>query len=84
MCPQLKGKRTILFLGRIHPKKGLDILAKAFGTILKKRDDIQLVIAGPDNEGYKNHIVEILKAENAIGNTTFTGKIGRASCRARV
>lgn len=75
LYPQLKGKRIILFLGRIHPKKGLDILAKALGTIVKKRDDIQLVIAGPDNDGFKNHIVEILKADNAIGNTTFTGML---------
>jgi glycosyltransferase involved in cell wall biosynthesis len=74
LYPELKGKKVLLFLGRIHPKKGLDMLAKAFGAILKKRDDIQLVIAGPDNN-YKNQIVEILKVENAIGNTTFTGML---------
>lgn len=75
LYPEVKGKKVILFLGRIHPQKGLDILAKAFVTILKKRDDIQLVIAGPDNNGYKNRIVEILKGENAIRNSTFTGML---------
>lgn len=75
LYPEIQGKKVILFLGRIHPMKGLDILAKAFGNILKRRRDIQLVIAGPDNNGYRNRIVEILKDENAICNTTFTGMV---------
>ncbi len=75
LYPELRGKKVILFLGRIHPTKGLDILAKAFGNILRGRNNIQLVIAGPDNNGYKNKIVEILKNENAIISTTFTGML---------
>ncbi len=75
LYPSLRGKKVILFLARIHPKKGLDILARAFGNILKNTDDIQLVIAGPDKDDYKNQIIEILKAENAIGNTIFTGML---------
>ena len=75
LYPDMKGKRVILFLGRVHPKKGLDILAEAFGSISKKRDDIQLVIAGPDSKGYKREIVEILRAHNALNNTIFTGML---------
>jgi glycosyltransferase involved in cell wall biosynthesis len=75
LYPELKGKYVLLFLGRIHPKKGLDILAKAFGAVLKERSDIQLLIAGPDNDGYKNHIEKILKREGALENTTFTGML---------
>lgn len=75
LYPELRGKKVVLFLGRIHPKKGLDILAKAFGTILKERRDIQLLIAGPDNNGYKSDIEKILKEEGALGNTTFTGML---------
>jgi glycosyltransferase involved in cell wall biosynthesis len=73
--PELSGKKVILFLGRIHPKKGLNILAKAFGAILKKRRDIQLVIAGPDDCGYKSNIERILNEESALDNTTFTGML---------
>jgi len=73
--PEMKGKKVILFLGRIHPIKGLNILVRAFNTIVKTRNDIQLVIAGPDNYNYKNRIVEILKRENALSNTTFTGML---------
>jgi len=75
LYPDIRGKKIILFLGRLHPKKGLDILAKAFQLILKQRDDIQLLIVGPDSNGYKEEIVKILKAENAIVNVTFTGML---------
>jgi len=73
--PELKSKKVVLFLGRIHPIKGLDILAKAFGLIVKKRKDVQLVVAGPDSDDYKKSIFEILKVENAMDNTTFTGML---------
>lgn len=73
LYPELKGKKIILFMGRIHPIKGLDLLAKSFGLVLKKRRDVQLVIAGPDSYGYKTKIMRELENSNAIAYTTFTG-----------
>lgn len=75
LYPEIKNKKIILFLGRIHPIKGLDILAKAFSKVLEKKRDIQLMIAGPGNSSYKLQIVKILKEENALNNTTFTGML---------
>ena len=53
--PQLKGKRILLYLGRIHEKKGIDILIQAFGQLKNDNDkpvsnDIHLVIAGPSSD----------------------------------
>ena len=32
-CPELKGKFVLLFFGRVHVKKGLDLLAEALGRV---------------------------------------------------
>ncbi|WP_250866398.1 glycosyltransferase [Caballeronia sp. INSB1] len=45
------GRKVILFLGRIHEKKGCDLLIRSFHDLKDARDDYQLVIAGPDNNG---------------------------------
>ena len=75
MYTRVKGKRTILFLGRIHPKKGLDILAKAFAQITRIRKDVCLLIAGPDNDNHKRKIEKILSNENVLDKVVFTGTL---------
>ncbi len=50
--PDLRGKRFLLFLARIHPKKGLDLLLEAFADP-NIPPDVHLVIAGPDSGGWK-------------------------------
>jgi len=73
--PNLKGKKVILFLGRIHPKKGLDLLANAFGIVAKERDDVCLLIAGPDSDGYKDKIMQTIKKEQVSNKVIFTGML---------
>lgn len=46
--------RTLLFLGRIDPKKGIDILLNAWALIMNRFPNWQLVIVGTDT-GYGRH-----------------------------
>lgn len=73
--PDLRGKRIVLFLGRIHRKKGLDLLACAFRRIIKDRDDVRLVIAGSGEDRYVNKVKKIFRKGNINGKTIFTGML---------
>ena len=73
--PEIGDKRIILFFGRINFKKGLDILARAFGAVARRRQDVHLVIAGPDNEGWGGRVRAWLEEEGVLARTTFTGML---------
>jgi glycosyltransferase involved in cell wall biosynthesis len=70
--PEIGNRQILLFLGRINFKKGLDILTAAVGRL--KRDDVHLVIAGPDG-GYLAETRRFV-AEAGIGErTSFVGML---------
>jgi glycosyltransferase involved in cell wall biosynthesis len=46
--PQLASRPFILFMGRLHYKKGLDYLADAFAKVASRFPEFMLVVAGPD------------------------------------
>jgi glycosyltransferase involved in cell wall biosynthesis len=49
--PELRGMRIVLFLGRIHEKKGCDLLVRAFCEVASTDPTLHLVMAGPDQTG---------------------------------
>ena len=69
----------VLFLGRIHPIKRLDLLAGAFGLVLQQHADAHLVIAGPDEDG---HRAQIASRFTPFGDAvTWTGRLDDTSKR---
>jgi glycosyltransferase involved in cell wall biosynthesis len=53
LVPELKDRPYLLFLSRIHPKKGCDLLVEAFAAIAHDHPELDLVIAGPDQTGWR-------------------------------
>lgn len=73
--PQLRGMDIVLFLGRIHPKKGIDILLEAWGSVRQKFTTAQLVIAGPGYEEMQPALTGAIERHRLAGNVTFTGML---------
>lgn len=65
--PQFKNKKILLYLGRIHEIKGLDILIKSFLKLYKFNKNYHLIIAGPSNKKYLFYLKSLTnKFENNI------------------
>ncbi len=66
-------KKIILFLGRLNWIKGLDTLISAFAEVIKKESKAVLILAGPDDEGYKKNIQLLITNYQLQNNVIFTG-----------
>jgi len=77
-------EKIVLYLGRIHKIKGIDLLLNAFAEIVEELDNVKLIIVGPD-DGFLSILkrqIEGLKIGNKI---LFTGPIyGRDKLEAYV
>lgn len=69
----LMGQRLVVYFGRMNFKKGLDILAHAFAKVARDREDLHLVLAGPDTDGYGRKVRAWLAQGGVLEKATFTG-----------
>jgi glycosyltransferase involved in cell wall biosynthesis len=72
--PQLQNTRNFLFLGRLHSKKGCDILLDAFARI-QSNDPISLIMAGPDQIGWESDLRRQAARLNLTNRVVFTGML---------
>lgn len=70
---QSEGERTVLFLSRIHPIKGLPDLVEAWGLV--RPDGWRLVVAGPDEDGHRGKLKRQARALGLSGAISFPGPI---------
>lgn len=73
--PFLRGKRILLFLGRIHYKKGLELLVESWSELAFRHPEAHLVLAGPDFEGTKARIEKLIGERGLSERVTFTGML---------
>lgn len=67
-------KKKLLFLSRIHPKKGLDILLEAWSLLHKKHSEWTLDIAGPHGGSYEEKLKNFV-IEKKIDRANFIGPL---------
>ena len=72
---QLKERGWLLFLGRLHPLKGLDLLLRAFAPVAGKYPDHLLVIAGPDERGYRKVLEKMVINLGLESRVFFPGPV---------
>ncbi len=72
--PQLQNTRNFLFLSRLHPKKGCDILLDAFARI-QSNDPVSLIMAGPDQIGWESDLRCQVARLNLTNRVVFTGML---------
>ena len=72
--PQLQNARIFLFLGRLHPKKGCDMLLEAFAQ-MRSNDSISLILAGPDQVGWESDLRRQVTRLNLTNRVVFTGML---------
>ncbi|MDY7020966.1 MAG: glycosyltransferase, partial [Cyanobacteriota bacterium] len=73
--PELKDKKWLLFLSRLHPKKGIDNLLYVWQSLITQFPDWHLIIAGPDLIGYKAKLESLTTQLNLTEKVTFTGML---------
>lgn len=77
--PVLRGRRLVLFLGRLHEKKGGDLLIEAFAEVARDAASLHLVMAGPDGAVGERARLEALAGQLGIApRITWTGMLAGA------
>nr|VFJ68259.1 MAG: Glycosyltransferase involved in cell wall bisynthesis [Candidatus Kentron sp. FM]VFJ69145.1 MAG: Glycosyltransferase involved in cell wall bisynthesis [Candidatus Kentron sp. FM]VFK17463.1 MAG: Glycosyltransferase involved in cell wall bisynthesis [Candidatus Kentron sp. FM] len=70
------GTKTLLFLSRLHEKKGLDILLRAFAAALHSLSGLVLVVAGCDaGSGYDNKMRNLANVLGLRDRCLFIGEV---------
>jgi glycosyltransferase involved in cell wall biosynthesis len=67
------GGPFLLFLGRLSPQKGLDLLLPAFRSVLAERPELWLVVAGPDYRGYEAEVRRMIRDLGLEYRVVLTG-----------
>ena len=73
--PVVRGRRIILFLARLHPKKGLDLLVDAWSRVASHYPEAHLVIAGADFENTRAGIEAQVSSLQLSDSVLFTGML---------
>lgn len=75
VAPHLVGQRLILFMARLDPKKGLDLLLPAFAQLSAGNVQAGLLIAGAGDPTYVAALEECARALNVSHHVAWLGRL---------
>lgn len=73
-------RHIVLFVGRIYPVKGLDLLIRAWARLKQtgKNQDWHLVCVGPDQAGHMGELERLARDNGLVAKRTGIGRFGKA------
>jgi glycosyltransferase involved in cell wall biosynthesis len=69
-----ENEKIILYLGRIHETKGIELLVNAFASLSGEIDGVKLVIVGPD-DGYRDELTGLARSLGISHKIIYTGPV---------
>lgn len=73
--PQAEGKRTLLFLGRVHHKKGIDRILNCLQRVRQTIPNVLLIVAGTGEPKYQEHVRQLVSSLALDDHVVFTGHL---------
>jgi glycosyltransferase involved in cell wall biosynthesis len=74
-CPVARGRRFLLFLGRIDAKKGCDLLVEAYARASLRDPQLDLVMAGPDAQRWQERLEQAAQAAGVAEQVHWPGML---------
>jgi len=73
--PATAGRRNLLFLGRVHEKKGVDLLMQGFASVASTDPSLHLIMAGPCEVPLRHQLEAIAQRAGVSDRVTWTGML---------
>lgn len=77
--PELKGRRVLIFLGRVHEKKGADLLFHAFArhieSVPERMKGVHLLMVGPNDHPYGRAMAALAAQLGIADHVTWAGML---------
>ena len=73
--PTAQSRRRLIFLGRLHPKKGLERVIEVLPAVVEAYPHVLLIIAGSGEPGYVRKLYEQIEKHRLSKHVLFAGML---------